>query len=41
MMDKINLDEKFGLFEEHWWPKIIAALNGQQVKIIKVRGEVP
>ncbi len=38
-MDKINLDEKFGLFEEHWRPKIIAALNGQEVKVIKVKGE--
>ena len=26
-MIKINLDEKFALFEEHWRPKAIAALN--------------
>jgi mannose-6-phosphate isomerase-like protein (cupin superfamily) len=38
-MNKINLDEKFGLFKEHWRPKIIAAVNGQEVKIIKVKGE--
>jgi mannose-6-phosphate isomerase-like protein (cupin superfamily) len=38
-MVKINLDEKFSLFHEHWRPKIIAALNGQEVKIIKVKGE--
>jgi mannose-6-phosphate isomerase-like protein (cupin superfamily) len=38
-MSKINLDEKFGLFKEHWRPKIIAAVNGQEVKIIKVKGE--
>jgi mannose-6-phosphate isomerase-like protein (cupin superfamily) len=38
-MDKINLDEKFGLFDEHWRPKIIATVNGQEVKIIKVKGE--
>ena len=38
-MDKINLDEKFGLFDDHWRPKIIAAVNGQEVKIIKVKGE--
>jgi len=27
MTAKINLDEKFGLFSEHWRPKIIAAAN--------------
>jgi mannose-6-phosphate isomerase-like protein (cupin superfamily) len=38
---KTNLDEKFGLFGEHWRPKVIARLNGQEVKIIKVQGEFP
>ncbi len=38
-MNKINLTEKFGLFEEHWTPKIIGELNGQQVKLAKVKGE--
>ena len=36
-MNKINLDKKFALFGEHWRPKIIAAVNGQEVKIIKVK----
>jgi mannose-6-phosphate isomerase-like protein (cupin superfamily) len=40
-MDKISLDEKFSLFSEQWRPKVIAALNGQEVKIVKVRGEFP
>ncbi len=40
-MNKINLDEKFSLFDEHWRPKVIAALNGQEVKLIKVQGEFP
>jgi mannose-6-phosphate isomerase-like protein (cupin superfamily) len=40
-MPKINLDEKFTLFEEHWRPKVIAALNGQEVKLIKVKGTFP
>ena len=35
-MDKIKLDEKFALFDEHWRPKIIATVNGQEVKVIKV-----
>ncbi|HXS05968.1 MAG TPA: cupin domain-containing protein [Rhizomicrobium sp.] len=38
---KINLDRKFALFHEHWRPKVIAALNGQEVKLIKVEGEFP
>jgi mannose-6-phosphate isomerase-like protein (cupin superfamily) len=40
-MHKISLDEKFALFDEHWRPKTIAALNGQEVKIVKVKGEFP
>jgi mannose-6-phosphate isomerase-like protein (cupin superfamily) len=38
-VDKINLEEKFRLFDEHWRPKIIATVNGQDVKIIKVKGD--
>jgi len=40
-MNKISLDEKFALFDAHWQPKTIAALNGQEVKLVKVRGEFP
>jgi hypothetical protein len=35
-VNKISLDEKFALFDEHWRPKTIAALNGQEVRIVKV-----
>jgi mannose-6-phosphate isomerase-like protein (cupin superfamily) len=35
----INLAEKFSRFSEHWSPKIVAALNGQHVKLVKFRGE--
>jgi len=38
-METINLKEKFGLFKEHWTPKIIGELNGQQVKLAKLHGE--
>lgn len=38
-MKKINLQEKFSQFNEHWSPKIIGELNDQQVKIAKVKGE--
>lgn len=38
-MKKINLKEKFEKFSEHWSPKIIGELNGQQVKLAKFQGE--
>ena len=41
MASKINLNEKFALFKEYWRPKVIADLNGQEVKVIKVKGEFP
>jgi mannose-6-phosphate isomerase-like protein (cupin superfamily) len=38
-MDKINLLEKFELFNEYWSPKIVGELNGQQIKLVKFKGE--
>ena len=38
-MYAISLNEKFGLFNEQWTPKIIAQLNGQDVKLAKIQGE--
>ena len=38
-MNVINVKEKFDLFNEHWTPKQIGELNGQSVKIAKVKGE--
>lgn len=38
-MKKINLEQKFSLFKEHWTPKIIAELNDYQIKIVKVEGD--
>lgn len=38
-IEKINLSEKFDRFEDHWNPRIIGSLNGQDVKIAKVEGE--
>ena len=38
-MHSINLAAKFGLIPEPWQPAIIAELNGQQVKLVKLRGE--
>ena len=38
-MQAIALREKFAAFAEHWSPRIIAELNGQQVKLVKLHGE--
>ena len=38
-MKKINLEEKFAMFNEHWTPKIITELNDYQIKIVKVEGD--
>ena len=40
-MDVISLDEKFGLIDEHWRPKLVASLNGQEVKLVKCQGVFP
>ena len=38
MMEKVNLAQKFDLFEEYWSPKIVGELNGQHVKLAKLKG---
>jgi mannose-6-phosphate isomerase-like protein (cupin superfamily) len=38
-MDKVNLADKFAKISEYWKPYIAAELNGQQVKLDKLKGE--
>ena len=38
-MEKVNLNQKLSLFSEHWNPKIVGELNGQHVKLAKLKGE--
>lgn len=40
-MHKHSLNEKFALIHEHWRPKIVAELNGQEVKLVKFSGCFP
>lgn len=40
-MEKIGLADTFSRFSEHWRPKLIASLNGQEVKVVKVQGVFP
>ena len=39
MIDKINLAEKFSRITEYWKPYIAGELNGQLVKLDKLKGE--
>ena len=38
-MQKVNLQEKFSQFTDHWNPRIAGELNGQLVKLVKFQGE--
>lgn len=38
-MNAVSLDAKFDLISEHWRPKVAATFNGQDVKLVKFRGE--
>ena len=38
-MDKVNVAEKLALFEDHWHPRVVGELNGQHVKLAKIKGE--
>lgn len=38
-MAKVNFEDKFSKFSEHWTPKVIAEMNDYQFKLVKVKGE--
>lgn len=38
---KVNLAAKLAQISEHWRPKVVAALNGQEVKLVKFQGTFP
>ena len=38
-MDKVNLAQKFNLFQDYWSPKIVGELNDSYVKLVKLKGE--
>ena len=40
MNDKsINFQQKFGLFNEQWLPKVVAEMNDYQFKVVKLQGD--
>ena len=38
-MDKVNLVQKFSLFQDYWSPKIVGELNDSYIKLVKFKGE--
>lgn len=38
-MNSVNLKSKLELFQDYWSPKIVGDLNGQYVKVTKLKGE--
>lgn len=38
-MEKVNIKEKFSLFNEYWSPKIVGEINDSHVKLVKLHGE--
>jgi mannose-6-phosphate isomerase-like protein (cupin superfamily) len=38
-IEKVNLSEKLGLFDEHWSPRIVGEINDSHVKLVKLKGE--
>jgi mannose-6-phosphate isomerase-like protein (cupin superfamily) len=35
----VNFQDKFGLFSEHWSPKVVAEMNDYQFKLAKIEGD--
>ncbi|MGH7137084.1 MAG: cupin domain-containing protein, partial [Pirellulales bacterium] len=39
VLEPVNVQDKFGRFSDYWSQKIVGELNGQLVKLVKLRGE--
>jgi len=37
-INKVNLKDKFGRFNDYWKPKIIGEINDAHIKLVKIRG---
>ena len=38
-MNKVNIAEKLSLFHDYFNPRVVGELNGQQVRLVKFKGE--
>lgn len=41
MTEPLHLSDVFATFDEHWSPRVVAAVNDHDVKVAKVAGEFP
>jgi mannose-6-phosphate isomerase-like protein (cupin superfamily) len=39
MQEAVNLAHKFSLFSDYWHPRIVGELNGQHVKLARLKGQ--
>ena len=39
MTGKVNIEERFARFREHWSPRLVAQVNDTDVKLVKLQGE--
>ena len=39
LIEKVNLQQKFALFQDYWRPKIAGEINDCHVKLVKLKGE--
>lgn len=38
-INKVNISEKLNRINDHWNPRIAGELNGQQIRLVKIKGE--
>jgi mannose-6-phosphate isomerase-like protein (cupin superfamily) len=38
-MHKVNLEQAFGKFADHWNPRIVDRYNGNEVRLVKILGD--
>ena len=39
MLQKVNLADKFALFDEYWSPKVVGEVGDMFLKVVKLQGE--
>jgi mannose-6-phosphate isomerase-like protein (cupin superfamily) len=39
MTSVVDINQKLALFSEHWSPKVVARLNDDEIKLVKLKGE--
>ncbi len=37
--ETVNFEQKFGLFDDQWAPKVVAEMNDYQFKLVRIEGD--